>query len=61
MFIFSYMFILLYIYIQLYIYVCVCVYVYIHICSLMGCKPPGSSVHQISQARILRVGCHFLL
>ena len=28
-------------------------------CDLIDCSPPGSSVHRISQARIL--GCHFLL
>ena len=27
----------------------------------MDCSPPGSSVQGISQARILGVGCHFLL
>ena len=27
----------------------------------MNCSPLGSSVHGILQARILRVGCHFLL
>ena len=27
----------------------------------MDCSPPGSSVHGILQARILREGCHFLL
>ena len=27
----------------------------------MDCSPPGSSVHGISQARILKWGCHFLL
>ena len=27
----------------------------------MDCSPPGSSVHEISQAGILEVGCHFLL
>ena len=52
-----------------YIYVCVCVYIYIftymyvctcsvaqshpNVCDLMDCSPPGSSVHGISQARIL--------
>ena len=25
------------------------------------CSPPGSSVHGIFQARILELGCHFLL
>ena len=30
------------------------------LCDPMDCSPPGSSVHGISQARIL-VGCHFLL
>ena len=27
----------------------------------MDCSPPGSSVHEILQARILELGCHFLL
>ena len=27
----------------------------------MSGRPPGSSVHGIAQARILEVGCHFLL
>ena len=26
----------------------------------MGCSPPGSSVHGISQGKYTRVGCHFL-
>ena len=30
-------------------------------CDPMVCSPPGSSILGISQARILRVGCHFLL
>jgi len=30
-------------------------------CDAMDCSPPGSSVLGISQARILVVGCHFLL
>ena len=28
------------------------------LCTTMGCSPPGSCVHGILQARILRVGCH---
>ena len=46
--------------------VCVCVHVRAHVqscltfCDPMDCRPPGSSVHEIFQARIL-VGCHFLL
>ena len=32
------------------------------ICDPMDCSPPGSSVHEIFQARILEIlGCHFLL
>ena len=31
------------------------------LCNLVDGSPPGSSVHGISQARILGVGCHFLL
>ena len=31
------------------------------LCDPMGCSPPGSSVHGISQARILPVACRFLL
>ena len=30
-------------------------------CDPMNCSPPGSSVHGISQARILEWVCHFLL
>ena len=30
-------------------------------CDPMDCSPPGFSVHGISQARILELGCHFLL
>ena len=30
------------------------------LCDPMDCSPKGSSVHGISQARILGVGCHFL-
>ena len=31
------------------------------LCDPMDCSPSGSSVHGISQARILEVGCHFFL
>ena len=31
------------------------------LCNAMDCSLPGSSVHGIVQARITRVGCHFLL
>ena len=31
------------------------------LCDLMDCSVPGSSIHGILQARILRVGCHSLL
>ena len=31
------------------------------LCDPMDCSPPGSSVHGIFQARVLGVGCHFLL
>ena len=31
------------------------------LCNLVDSSPPGSSVHGISQARILGMGCHFLL
>ena len=31
------------------------------LCNPMNCSPPGSSVHGISQARILNWVCHFLL
>ena len=41
--------------------VCACVHSCPTLCDLMDCSPPGSSVHGISQARILEVGCHFLL
>ena len=30
------------------------------ICHPMDCTLPGSSVHGISQARILKMSCHFL-
>ena len=33
--------------------VCVCVLIYVQLCDLMNFNPPGSSVHGISQARIL--------
>ena len=46
----------------LFVYVCVgvCGQSCPTVCSPMDCSPPGSSVHGIFQARILR-GCHFLL
>ena len=31
------------------------------LCYLMNCSWPGSSIHGISQARILQLSCHFLL
>ena len=31
------------------------------LCDPMDCNLPGSSIHEILQARILEVGCHFLL
>ena len=31
------------------------------LCNLMGCSPPGSSVHGIFPGRNTRTGCHFLL
>ena len=31
------------------------------LCDPMDCSPPGSSIHGISQARILEWVCHFLL
>ena len=42
----------------MYIYVCVCIYcsvtkLCLTLCNLMDSSPPGSSVHQIAQARIL--------
>ena len=46
------------------VYVCVCVIVAqscLTLCKPMDCNCPGSSVHGILQARILGVGCHFLL
>ena len=33
--------------------VCMCVYSVVSDCDPMDCSPPGSSVHRISQARIL--------
>ena len=43
--------------------VCICVVTQscLTFCDPMDCSPPGSSVHGISQARILEWGCHFLL
>ena len=47
--------------------VCVCVSVglvarlCLTLCDPMDCSPPGSSIHGISQARLLGVGCHLLL
>ena len=40
-----------------------CVYAQWHptFCDPVDCSPPGSSVRGITQARILRVGCHFFL
>ena len=35
------------------VHVCVCVLSCPTLCNPMDCRPPGSSVHQISQARIL--------
>ena len=31
------------------------------LCDPVGCSPPGSCVHRISQAKNTGVGCHFLL
>ena len=31
------------------------------LCNPMDCSPPGSSVHEIFQAKDTGVGCHFLL
>ena len=31
------------------------------LCDPMDCSPPGFSVHGIFQARVLELGCHFLL
>ena len=31
------------------------------LCNPMDCSPPGSPIHGILQARILDLGCHFLL
>ena len=40
-----------------------CVYAQWHptFCDPVDCSPPGSSVRGITQARMLRVGCHFFL
>ena len=40
---------------------CVCAQSCPILCDPMDCSPSGSSVHGISQARILELGCHFLL
>ena len=42
---------------------CVCsvTWLYPTLCDPMDCSLPGSSVHVIFQARILELGCHFLL
>ena len=39
---------------------CLVTQLYLTLYNLMDCSPPGSSVHEIFQARILGVGCHFL-
>ena len=41
---------------------CVCTQWLNHVwlCNAIGCSPPGSSVHGISQTRITGVACHFL-
>ena len=41
--------------------VCVCVHSCVTVCDSMDNSLPGSSVHGISQEKLLRVGCHFLL
>ena len=41
--------------------VCVCALSYVRLCDLMDCSPSGSSVHEISQARILEWVSHFPL
>ena len=34
---------------------------YLTVCNPMDCSPPGSSIHGISQAKKIGVGCHCLL
>ena len=43
--------------------VCVCLFarLYLTLCNPMDCSPLGSSIHGISQARLLGVGGHLLL
>ena len=46
------------------LYLCVCVLSLsscLTLCDPMDCRPPGSSVHGILQARILEWNCHALL
>ena len=38
-----------------------CLLSHVRLCDPRDCSPPGSSVHGISQARLLGVGCHLLL
>ena len=40
---------------------CVCELLSRALCDPMDCSPPGSSVHEIFQAKDTGVGCHFLL
>ena len=57
------------IYLHVFRYVCVCVVVVVvlvtqscpTLCNPVDWSPPGFSVPGISQARILELGCHFLL
>ena len=44
-----------------YVNVCVCVQSCVTLCDSMDYSLPGSSVHGIPQAKLLREGCHFLL
>ena len=39
---------------HMHVCVCVCTQLCQTLCHLMDCRPPGSSVHGISQARILK-------
>ena len=50
----------IYTHIHSHVHACSVAQLYLTVCNPMDCNAPGSSVHGISQARILE-GCHFLL
>ena len=59
-----YIYVYIHIHIHTHIYVCVYAHLCLTLCSPMDCSPSGSSVHEISQARILEwvaISLHSLL